>query len=879
MKSLTVRLKTMLGMSKGHARIPVELLFGRFKDVLDRNNRTLEAITEMAEKLSGDYLFDITYVKSAYSGLFSALHDSVLAFDALTQNKYPRLHEVMNGIDARIKKMLSHVSTPGDLVVMYPGISWDMGGDVGGKNVNLAEVMNYLRLNVPDAFAITTHAYDSFMKENRLEEKIDALSSHFPDDPLPSSVARAENKGLSSGKDDAPGSPLDELRESILAAKFPPALDMAIAGALEEIKTRCGQNCFLAVRSSAEEEDSDFSFAGQFETRLNVPADAAAVKEAYKEVIASLFSPKALAYQEKLGYSPGGLKMAVGIMVMVDAKSSGVMYSSDPHGSDDGIVINAVWGLGISVVEGQTDADFFAVKKGAGLEMTERRLGKKETMIAARAGGGTTTVDTPPGMESEYSLSRKELEELMRTAMLIERHFRKPQDIEWAIDRKGTVYILQARPLRINMEAKPLLPADRGTRGKDEGSFPQFVLKNPGVVVKKGLGAGKVFIVRHPEQLDNFPKGAVLVAGHDSSDFIRVMPYVSAIITDVGTPTSHMASLCREFRIPTVVNVGDATRVLAHGQEVTLFVDDDGGVRLYEGIRKDLSEAADASSPKMEELYEFRKKRYVLRYISPLNLVDPLREDFTPEGCKTIHDIIRFIHEKAVAELIGAPGYAGARTKDHRAVKLDIPIPAGITVIDIGGGLNPGGKGDTVAFDQIASIPFRAIVRGMMHPGVWRSDAVSLKVNDFLTSMIRMSDIVAEGKSFASNNLAVISRDYVNLSLRFGYHFTVLDCYCSENARNNHVYFRFVGGATDIVKRSRRVALIASVLREYGFNLKTRGDLIIARLANLGQERMEEIMDNLGRLIAYTRQLDAVLHDDSAVERYKKSFMDGNYDL
>ncbi|MCL5023771.1 MAG: PEP-utilizing enzyme [Nitrospirae bacterium] len=857
MKNLAVHLRSLFGLSgKPKEALPPDLLFARFKEVLDRNNRTLEIITDMGEKLGGDYLFDITYVKSAYSGLYSTVHDSLLSFDLLTRDRYPRLHQVFGDIDARIKRMIYDISaTGGEMTVFYPAISWDMGGEVGGKSANLAEVGNYLKLGVPPAFAITTHAFDALMRQNGLDEKLKAL-----------------NEGPLRGET------LEELRTSILNAEFPPALHAAIESALHEITAVSGRNCFLSVRSSAEEEDSDFSFAGQFTTKLNIPAETEKIKEAYREVVASLFSPKAVAYQKGIGYPLGRLKMAAACMVMVDAKSSGVIYSSNPSGDRDTLLINAVWGLGESLVEGQIDADLFVVNKGAEPAIVDRRPAAKKSMITARKGGGVEAVDTPSAMEAEYSLTPEQVAELARQAMLIERHFRRPQDIEWAIDQKGTIFILQARPLRLPEEGErpsPLPDAESARTARDV-SGPRIPLKGKSRVVQKGTGAGKVFLVRHPDQLDNFPKGAVLVAGHDSSDFIRVMPYVAAIITDVGTPTSHMASLCREFRVPTVVNAGDATRVLTHGQEITLHVDDEGGVALYDGIRKDLLEYADAASPKMEDIYEFRKKRYILRYISPLNLVDPLREDFTPEGCKTMHDIIRFIHEKAVAELVETSKYGG-RVKGRAAVKLDIPLPTGIMVLDIGGGLSARGKHNKVAFDQIASLPLRALLKGMMHPGVWRSDAVSLKVNDFFTSMIRMSDIVAEGRDYTDYNLAVVSREYVNLSLRFGYHFSMLDCYCSENARNNHIYFRFVGGATDIVKRSRRISLIAAVLREYGFNLKTKGDLIVARLANLGQDRMEEVLDRLGRLIAYTRQLDAVLHDDSAVDRYTKAFLDGDY--
>ncbi|HKN18840.1 MAG TPA: hypothetical protein VJW95_03510, partial [Dissulfurispiraceae bacterium] len=267
-------------------------------------------------------------------------------------------------------------------------------------------------------------------------------------------------------------------------------------------------------------------------------------------------------------------------------------------------------------------------------------------------------------------------------------------------------------------------------------------------------------------------------------------------------------------------------------------------------------------------------------YISPLNLVDPLMERFTPEGCKTMHDLLRFMHEKAVMELVDN---ALNGLKGQAAMKLDLPIPAGIIVVDIGGGLdstkNLQGVSDSVIFEQVVSIPLKAVLRGMMHPGVWHSGPVSLRVNDFLTSMTRLPDIVSGSDGYAVNNVAVVSHEYLNLSLRFGYHFNMIDCYCSETPRNNHIYFRFTGGATDMVKRSRRIELLAIILKEYGFNTKSKGDLIIGRIANMGQDDMEKILDGIGRLIAYTRQLDAALHDDSKVERYARNFLNGIYEI
>ncbi len=511
--------------------------------------------------------------------------------------------------------------------------------------------------------------------------------------------------------------------------------------------------------------------------------------------------------------------------------------------------------------------------------MIHEKQGNKELMEINAAEGGTDTVNTPDVLKGRPSLTPEEIKELAMQALFIEKYFGKPQDIEWAIDRNGKIYILQSRQLRTGESKRDSVAGGLSIDSKN------VLMKGKGIVVQKGVGAGRVFIVNNGDELDHFPKGAVLVAKHDSSHFVRLMPYVSAIITDTGTPTSHMASLCREFRIPAIVNTGDATSILRHGQEITVDVHDENN-SVYDGIIQELIESAYSDSPAMESIYEYRKKRYVLRYISPLNLIDPSVDNFAPEGCKTIHDILRFIHEKSIMEIIDRAGH-GVNLKGCIAVKLELPVPADILVIDIGGGLEPTGdvsgkhigKRDTVTAEQITSVPLKAVIKGMLYPGAWHSETIPLKMNDLITSMTRMSDIVSESTTKVFHNVAIASKEYLNLNMKFGYHFNVLDCYCSESARNNHIYFRFAGGATDILKRSRRVKLIAAVLKEYGFNLWTKGDLLVARLANMKRDEMEDILDRLGRLIAYIRKLDALLRDDSSIELYAKRFVEGNYDL
>ncbi|BCB95712.1 phosphoenolpyruvate synthase [Dissulfurispira thermophila] len=889
MKNLVKHLKSIFSFyNKGTSELmSFRLIFTRFRQVLDSHNRAVEIIADMGDKLGGDYLFDINYIKKAYSELSDAMYNSLEDFDILTKNKYLKLHDVFDNIDALIKRTIYDIpSACNELILLCEDIMWERYSEVGGKSANLAEIKNYLKINVPDGFAITTRAFDEFIKHNGLNEKIESLVEGVVKE-----------------------SALNELQDLVINAEIPPELNDAIDSAIKRFEKgfRKDNNVPLAcsVRSSAVEEDGEFSFAGQFETIMNVPLECGSVEDAYKRVIASLFSPNAVLYQQTIGYDIRKAKMAVCCMLMVDAATSGVIYSANPNGDDSTMIINSSWGLGKSIVDGEVDADLYLVSKGANPVILNTRVGEKNYMLTRQNNYKISMVKLPDDMVKRSSLTEQQAIELSRHAMLIEKHFRKPQDIEWAIDKDGRVFILQTRPLRVQ-ETQAVIRMSEAARQSSKSTeipIPEFaesdttrflantrndlrqkarsdniLMKDKGIVVQHGIGAGRVFIMKNMDDIDNFPKGAVLVARNDSSNFIRIMPYASAIITDVGVPTSHMASLCREFRVPAIVNTGNATQILRHGQEVTINANDDSAI-IYNGIDDELLEHADTSFMKMENVYEFRKKRYLLRYISPLNLIDPLLDNFTPEGCKTIHDILRFIHEKSVMELVET---AMVGLKGQGMVKLDLPIPTGIVVVDIGGGLNitedrVGKYKDRVTFEQVASIPLRAVLKGMMHTGVWHADAVSLGVRDFLSSMMKMSDITSNSMEYVGYNVAVISGEYLNLSLRFGYHFNMIDCYCSENTRNNHIYFRFIGGATDIVKRSRRIQLIAVILKKYNFNINIKGDIIIARLANIRQDEMDNILDQLGRLIAYTRQLDAVLNDDGAVERYARQFMEEKY--
>ncbi|MEJ2688476.1 MAG: PEP/pyruvate-binding domain-containing protein [Deltaproteobacteria bacterium] len=843
----------VLGLPRGTAPRDLSALFSRFQAVLAANNRSLETITDLGEKLGGDYLFDINYTRAAYAELFSSISDSLENFTILTGNAYPALAEILSRIDQQVQRMLSEKgSASGPLTVFYPEITWDLAEVVGGKNYHLAILGNELGLKTPKAFAITTRSFELFLSHNQLTERIQNLAT--------SQAAEAD---------------LTDLRSAVLAGSLPGQLTEAFALAGRKLAGRKGTARTLAVRSSAEEEDGDFSFAGQFESVLNVPATGEAIGKAWRQVVASLFTPRAVAYQKQLGYDLGRLRMAAACVTMIEARASGVIYTVAGPGRDDIILINAAWGLGPAVVDGITDADLYLVKKGETPEISECRLGRKEVMVVPHGEDGVETIPTPMEERNQSCLSEIQILALARQAQQIEKHFQSPQDIEWAMDAGGEIYILQSRALKIDKGQTS--PAAR--RSQSASPDLPVLIKAQGVVVRPGITAGRVFVLKSLEDLEQVPQGAMLVARHDSSQYVRVIPFVNAIITDTGVATSHMASICREFEIPTVVNTGNATELLPEGKEVTLMADSEGKIVVYAGVAHELLRKERRSRGRLRELYEFRRQKYLMRYIAPLQLVNPLEEQFVPEKCRSIHDLIRFMHEKAVQALVNGAGMQARSLvgrlfgRQKRIRDLALPLPIRMLIIDIGGALAAGG-GYRVDTGQLRSRPLKAILRGMLEPGVWHDEAMPLKGRDLLAGMTRTAD-PGTLSATAGANLAVASAEYVNLSLRFGYHFNMLDSYCTDQPRNNHIFFRFVGGAATITHRSLRIHFMDRVMNAYGFLTKPKGDLLVARISNLPAEEVERLLTNLGRLIGCARQLDAAMVSTEAAEQLAADFLAG----
>jgi pyruvate,water dikinase len=832
------KLKMVFNSGKRHRRqVPFVVLFRTFQGLLEKNNKILDSIAAMGDKLGGDYVFDKNYIVSSCQEVSDLVYKLIYDLDTIAPSKYLDLYDAFQRINHEIEEELAGrpVIAQAEYVIPFETISRDSGDVVGGKIANLAEVNNILGLPAPEGFVITTTAFKSFMENNKIWDRI-----------------REEPLTGEAGK---------EVRTLIAQGLLPPDLKRALQKGIEQLQLTAGdKKLFLAVRSSAWGEDGIHTFAGQFKTFLNQPVENLVTN--YKEVIASAYLPSAIEYRASKDISEDEVAMAVGCQVTIDAKVSGVIYTLDPTTPErEVMVINAVWGLGAPLVSGQVPGDRYLLNRTPPHEVEGLNVRHKLSMLCPKEGGDTEERPVPENLQMKPCLEREEMLRLAEIALVIERYFKKPQDIEWALDKNSQIIILQTRPLNLQTQMANLVC--NLTEAVQE--YP-VIFRGQGDIAQRGVGAGQVVIVRDDEDMEDFPAGAILVGRYTSPRLAKAVPKASGILTDVGSPTGHMATIAREFRVPTIVNIGDATKILKPGQEIT--VDAEENV-VYDGRVKELCYYEFTEEP-FEESYEYRLISRVLKKIAPLNLLNPHDKNFAPDGCRTFHDITRFVHEKAVEELLDLEFHE--RNMGAPAKKLKLSIPLGLVVIDMGGGLEESAVGSEVEPEQVISLPLKATLDGMMTPGMWSTEPVSVDLGSFMSSLTRTFSSSLATPKYLGQNLAMISKEYMNLSLRLGYHFNIIDAYISDKVNDNYAYFRFLGGVTDLQRRSRRARLLAELLEAHDFRVDVRGDLVVGRIKKLDAPRMVRKMKTLGHLVAFTRQLDVTMVSDAEVENSKETF-------
>jgi pyruvate,water dikinase len=820
-----------------------------FKLLITANNRAHEIRTELEKALEGAQPFDMSFVRSRCTALSVNVFRVIKYLDELAPAKYTELYNPFKQIQERINESLASTISSGEegpIVIPLRAVDAGMVDQVGSKMANVAEMRNKLGIPVPSGFVVTASGYNAFFRYNN-------LSAEIPRRIQAADIAEPEDLFRLSS----------DLQRLIISSPLPPELEGAILQAYKNMEAEAGPMVKVSVRSSALGEDAEGrSFAGQFRSILNLSEDS--IIEGYKEVVASKYSLTAITYRLNMGIPDEDVLVCVGCMAMVDAECGGVMYSSNPLNiRDRAVVINSVWGLPKGVVDGTVDPDVILVSKEEPRKILQRKISVKGRELVCDPVEGVCRLEMTGQRASAQSASDATCLELASLAVRLEEYYGSPQDIEWAVSSDGSISILQCRPLLVSSIA-------RASRAADPDNLIAPVLAQGGVTASSGVACGEPFIVRSDADKLRFPEGAVLVTAQALPAWAPVLGRSAAVVTEVGGIAGHLANVARELGIPALFGVPNATRILGPGQLVT--VDADG-----RAIYKDRVESLLGGQTKKKNLMQgsrvYETLRQVSAHIVPLNLLDPDSPGFHAKMCKTLHDISRFAHEKAVHEMFSFG--KGEKFSERSSKQLWYNGPMQWWIINLEDGFNRTVREKFVRLEDIVSIPMLALWDGMVAVP-WQGPP-PVDARGFMSVLIQATANPALDPAMSSpyfnRNYFMISRNFCSLTSRFGFHFSTVEALVSERTSENYVSFSFKGGAADEVRKARRASFIGHFLEEFDFRVEVTNDNLFARLEHRDQHYMQERLRILGYLIMHTRQLDMVMSNGGEVRKYREKFM------
>ena len=508
----------------------------------------------------------------------------------------------------------------------FKDIKIDDVPQVGGKNASLGEMFRALTpkgINLPNGYSTTADAYRYFLDYADIRDSITKeLEGLNVED-----VADLQKRGAA-------------VRQIILDAKLPEDFEAEVRKAYKELCDVVGfDNLVVVVRSSATAEDlPNASFAGQQETYLNISGEDAVV-ESVQRCISSLFTDRAIVYRVENGFDHMQVALAVGIqqMVAVRSEASGVMFTLDTEsGFRNAVVINSIYGLGENIVQGRVSPDEFTIFKPT-VAILKKKLGTKKLKMIPSGANEVDNLDVSEEDQRRYSITDEQALTLAEWGMHIEEHYKKPMDIEWALDEDfGSLYIVQARPETVQSQ-------------KDPNRIEEYVRLEEGEVLVAGtsvgnkIGAGKSSVIESVEQIKNFNEGDVLVTTMTDPDWVPVMKKASAIVTNKGGRTCHAAIVSRELGIPCIVGTDVATTTIPDGEEITVSCNEGDEGKVFRGLLEfevRTENITDLKRPKTKIMMNIGSPEHAFQYSHiPNDGVGLAREEFIIDSHIKIHPL------------------------------------------------------------------------------------------------------------------------------------------------------------------------------------------------------------------------------------------------
>ncbi len=807
-----------------------------FRALLTANNAALELMAAMEQTHAAGRPFGMAFVRGNCTALSVNIYKMIRHLQEMSGGRYQDLHSAFNRIAGELESLVRNrpVNPEGEWVLPLDRIDRTMVDQVGEKMANLGEIRNRVGLKTPEGFAITASASQYFMAATGLQDEINRRLKTMDEENL------EELYRTSSA-----------IQQMIINTVPPADLEQRILESHHALQDPAGEEILVSLRSSALGEDSGTaSFAGQYRTQLNVSPEF--IIHTYKEIVAGKYKSQAIIYRNQRGFRHQDIIMCVGCLIMVDAVLSGVCYSRSPlNRRSDWVEINAVTGLASQVVDGIAKTDYFRVSRHSPHPIIHKKIHSL-----------ADSIDSCP--IPFVSLSDEQAGELARIAIRLEEHFGEPQDIEWSIDRGGEIVLLQSRPLGLSAD----LPA--GLIDRDVEESGDALLKG-GVTASLGVGCGPVCIVRSAVDLLRFPRGAVLVVAHPVPEWATLLNRAAAVISETGQVAAHLATVAREFGVPAIFGLDRATAILSEGEEITI---DATACRVYQGRREDILAYGADQAPNLmvnSPIHNLLKK--VLAMVTPLTLTDPTSLYFTPSSCRTMHDMTRFCHEKAVLEMFSFGSRYGFDDKSAKQLVGDATAYQW-WVIDLEDGFDRSfdRKEKFIPITAIVSLPMQAIWEGMTVVPWDGPPPINLSgFGSILFQSTRNRNLEPSLRSTLTNrNYFMVSKNFCNVSVRLGYHFAMIEAHLSEFLTENYVSFTFKGGAADEQRRVTRIALIKDILARYGFRLELKADALSARIEKRPDSYLLDRLKVLGYLLMHTRQIDMVMSDQNMVAHYRE---------
>jgi pyruvate,water dikinase len=837
-----------------------------FKALLEEDHRCHQLMAQIERIHSEGTMVDFSAIRSECHHLIHALENMLRHLDHMAPRVYRPLQDAFARLNAALEQDLRPASLEGPytLAINVSDIPPDAEQIVGGKAAHLGRIARDLGLRLPRGMVVTARAFHRFLEANNLRGPIqEILASVRLDDP-----AHLEQASKA-------------LIRLIMESPLPPEIIAAIEDRLNHLEgliyrdsepgsSEAGEETGgratpsrvvrWAVRSSAVGEDSSLSFAGQYRSILNV--DTASVASSYREVLASKYAPRALVYRISHGLLDEETPMAVLVMEMIEATASGVVYSVDPGAHEsESIMVYSTWGMGEALVSGEASPDLFQVTRKPPRRIARHEQHSMDSKLTPGEDGELESVPLDPSERDSPSLGDGSVLQLADWAMLLENLFASPQDLEWCADRHGTLFLLQSRPL----ETAPGL----AERCEVQISDVAPLLLSGGQTAAGGTAGGRVVKVTSLSELQQIPDRTVLVAERPSPELSRLLGKLSAVVTERGSAAGHFASIARRHSIPTIVNLPKATRALESGDEVIV---DATRCRIYRGSLEELASRRCEVARDTAQTPVMKRLARILNHVSPLHLTSPESPHFTASNCQTLHDILRFAHEKAIMEMFSLGEERGARTRGTRKLRSDLPIT--LYLLDIGDSIDAERAGGMdITIEAVKSRPLQALWRGLSHPGLnWASRPQPVDLG-------AMEQVTAGGGIIGLDSgilasFAIVSQDYMNINIRFGFHFVVVDTLCGPTTSDNYISFRFEGGGGVLEGRRLRARLLVKALEISGFETAAEQDVIVARAREQESDAIQRRLSILGRLLAFTPLMDMEMHDPDDVDRLVSEFME-----